>query len=291
MLEERLSNAYGQHNLGAGYGAQQPRASLNMYPSLPSGMPSSMSSGMPNGTAGAESFYTGQAPPQPEPHNQTPTQYNPYPQAMSPQTYAQPPNLSMASVTAATPQTYPQQPSYPQQAPAYQGYASTPSQRSESSYVQESPNKAPQPQVSPLNAQPPNAQYYGANQSIASPAADAASYYKETPKQSDMYPQVQHHEQPQPAPHQPPEAYQHPQQTPVMHAQTPPQPHQVFQQPPAGSYWPPQGVPAYQSQPAPEPHKQAAPAPAPFTQSSFPTVPTHQPQPQPQPVEEALIEL
>ena len=296
MLEERLSHTYGQHNLGAGYGAQHQRPASNMYPSLPSGAPTRL----PNGNAGAESFYTGQ-PPTAEAYGQAPAPYDHYAQPMSPpQQYASAPNpLSYGPMANAVPQGYPQhqQQTHPQRAPSIQGYASTPSQHSEASYFQESPNKAAQAQVSPLNAQPPNQGYYGANQAVTSPANDAAQYYSnETPKQSDMYPQVQQQEQAQGASHPPPDQYpQNPmqQQPHQLPAQPPPQqvqaPPQQFYQSPASqqpNYWSAQPPSAY-------PNPQPAPAAA-YSQSSFPAVPSHQPQPQAQPkplAEESLIEL
>jgi growth factor-regulated tyrosine kinase substrate len=70
MLEERLSNTYSQHSLG-GYNLTQ----QNIYPSIPSNVPS--------GPGGAESFYTGNAPPSSQgvtapsfEYGRTPSAYN-----------------------------------------------------------------------------------------------------------------------------------------------------------------------------------------------------------------------
>ena len=294
MLEERLSHTYGQHNLGGGYNAQHARPGSNMYPSLPPGPPS----GLPNGTTGAESFYTGGPPSSSGPYGQAPTPYDQHPPSMSPQAYTRGPNpTSMGPIPTTDPRTYQQPAAHPQRAPSLQGYASTPSQKSETSYFQESPNTSAQPQVSPLHRQPSNPPYYGANQNVSSPAPDPTQYYKDNSTHSNFYSQGQSQEQYQATPQPPVEQYQ--QTTPMQPPATNPavqQPHappQHAYQPtsnPNPSYWQPQTQQPFQAQPQPPPAASTS-----YTQSSFPVVPTHQPQPQPQPqpkpVEEALIEL
>ena len=299
MLEERLSHTYGQHNLGAGYGAQHSRPTSSMYPSLPSGMPP----GLQNGASGAESFYTGRPPPVPESYSQTPVPYGQHPQTVQPSQYDNPAPALPQNVSH--PQGYQQAPAYPQRAPSFQGYASTPSQKSEASYSQESPNKAAQPQVSPLNAQPSNPSFYNANPAVASPATDPAQYYQGPSRQSTLYTQGYPQEQPQATPQPLPEQY--PQLTPVQQqapslaaqpSYAPPQqipstqaPPQQGYQPtsnPNSNYWQPQVQSAFQGHAPSNPPPASASASS-YTQSSFPMVPSHQPQPKP--VEEALIEL
>ena len=307
MLEERLSHTYGQHNLGGGFNPQYGRQASNMYPSLPSGP----TSAPPNGASGAESFYAGGPPAPSDPYGQGPARYDQHPQSMSPQAYSRGPiPVSMGSTPATEPHGYQPSAARPQRAPSFQGYASTPSQKSEASYFQESPNKSAQPQVSPLNQQPSNSSYYGANQAVASPATDPNQYYRGESRQSTFYHQGPPLEQPQATPQPPSEQYQQatpiqqqaanpvaqqqyapPQHAPPQHA--PPQhapPPQAYQPTshPNPSYWQPQSQQPFQSQAQPPPASSAS-----YSKSSFPVVPTHQPQPQPQPkpVEEALIEL
>ena len=301
MLEERLSNTYGQHSLGPGYRAPQARPASNIYPSLPSGPPS----GMPNGYAGIESFYSGAPPAALEPHSQATAPYSQYGQPMSPpQQYERSSQAApMGAMVASPPQAFQQPQAHPQQAPSMPGYPITPSQKSEASYFQEAPNAAAQPQVSPLNVQVPNQYYQGSNQPVTSPGTDAAQYYsQQKPKQPEMYAQVRHEEPSQMMSHPPPEQYQQSGYTPQPAQQAPAPQAQPPQQQPyhalpnqQASYWQSQPQPAHQGhQPAPMnyPQTQAPPASA-YAQSAFPAVPTHQPQPQVQPklVEESLIEL
>lgn len=184
MLEERLSNTYNQHTIG-GYNLPPQRAGSNMYPSI---------SNVPNAAGGAESFYAGNA--QPEPYGRPQSTY-----------YAQPQQhygsvnkrASIASPGYPTPEQrhdsynkYPPQPKVPPQqqqrtgswqandpsstpTPANPGYPA-PDQRNDT-YNQYPPQSHPQqPQRAPS--------YQGTNPAASSYAAQASAYAPETPQQT-----------------------------------------------------------------------------------------------------------
>ncbi|KAI1320884.1 ubiquitin binding protein [Xylariaceae sp. FL0255] len=271
MLEERLSKAYGQHNLG-GYNLPASRQPSNQYPSINPGAGS---------TSAAESFYTGEAPQnfgQPATHG--------YPQ------YA---NFEKrASISVAPGGQYPphgmhqaQGPSAPMQYGGQPSYPPT--------------EQAPPSQPSHMSQPPPPPQTQHHPDPAATPIVDqsAAYYYNNQLPPDGRAPS----RAPEAAPSPYPNLHQAP-PTNFNQQSVPPTPAPVTAQPSQPS----QSGPPYQQQapqPTPQPYwqqqQQQAPPQQPsgqpigaggypgFGQESFPSAPQHAPQ-QPA-VEESLIDL
>ncbi|KAK5994976.1 Vacuolar protein sorting-associated protein 27 [Cladobotryum mycophilum] len=300
MLEERLSKAYSQQNLG-GYNLPPPRQAPGPYPSI--------SAHAPTNSTGAESFYTGQqrasyvpsAPPTQSHLYQPPPQATPQPQYAS---YGGP------VPSEAHPGHYPpQQPiqrtdSWPNRAPPQ----SSEHYQSQHQPPQDAPEQRiqtpQQPKASPaIDRQ--NMYYFNPQQqgvpnvpsapSAPGPAPDAA----QSPYPNLQQPQYHRgsvsapsqatpvHAPVQPAP-QPT-----PQQQPAAPAPFTPAPQPPQEQLPQASYWQPSMPQQHHHQ---QQQQQAPPAAPPswayqgYTQDSFPSVP--QTEPVKQPVkEEALIEF
>ena len=286
MLEERLSNTYSQHTI-SGYNLPGQRHPSNIYPSIPSNLPS--------GPGGPESFYTGNVPQEPHGRPQSTYSYG------TPQQY---PNYEKRTSVPAPPHIAPDQrnikhnqiPSQPQRSGSYSIPTPYPQQFS-------APTLEPQePAYGPTKSQqPPN---FVSSETVIIPSADTnASFYYGNAPQNQQSP-----------PHQ---GLQEQIQTPYTNIQSPPQHHQLLhpvqssqqstnQQPQSVSQQPlpqfnqPQQVPPQQtywqtqpqhSMPPQNWHQATPPQQASYTQDSFPTAPQHAPQPQPVPVEESLIEF
>lgn len=314
MLEERLSKAYSQQNLG-GYNIPAPRQPMGPYPSLPS-------QAAPSAQGGVEHYYNPQhrasyhAPPGPQPYQQqqlpppppfaswepapgsAPGQYAPQSQlhrtdswqhraSVTPQDPYQQPNQ-------AQPQP-PQQQQQPSREPVQtpQQPTATPSQDPQASFYfgAQQPGQPPSgPGPEPTTQSP----YPDLQQSSQYHRGSISSRSQATPTQTPVQPA-----QPQPSqPSQPirtsaprPQSQQPPQQAPAQPQAQPPQ-HQYQQQP----YW--QQAPLQQQEQQQEQQEQQQPPPqapqnwayAGYTQSSFPDVPQHEPMKKNAP-EEALIEL
>ncbi|KAM7199628.1 vacuolar protein sorting-associated protein 27 [Rhypophila sp. PSN 637] len=273
MLEERLSKAYSQHNIG-GYNLPPSRQASGQYPSL--------QSAAPNPSGPAENFYTGE-------------QHQEYAQPGAHQAYAHAPQPTPQSYAAydkqaALPGTPNSQ--YPQQQLA---------QRTDSWAGQQPPQYPQQPGYVPSEVTshgplaPP-----AVNESVGTtPTTDpsASFYFNNQQQQPQQAPQAQPASGPgadpalSPYPNlsqsvhsYQPSLPQTPASVPAQPSQ-PPQQHQQQQQP----YW---QHTAAQATPLP-PVWQAAPPPSgPYTgysQEAFPSAPQHAPK---QPVvEESLIDL
>ncbi|TWU73103.1 Vacuolar protein-sorting-associated protein 27 [Metarhizium rileyi] len=303
MLEERLSKAYSQQNLG-GYSLPPSRHPTGAYPSMPS---------HPHVNPGvAESFYTGQVPPnflatpaQSYQHNihqvqqQPPSQATPQPQFASygqpseshPGQYA-PPQRTESWQARAT--SVPQDPYQPQQAPPV-----------EPAQGLRTPQQAP---VSP-SAERRASYYFGSQQqqpapvpsgpSAPGPAPDSTPSPYPSLQQSMQYQQsstatapneatpIQSHAQSAQAGRRPSQPQPHSQQVSM-----PQQQHQsTSQQPTQQQFWSKSA--AQQSPQQNTQHPAAAPqswAYTGYTQPTFPSVPQHEPMKSPV-QEEALIEL
>jgi growth factor-regulated tyrosine kinase substrate len=254
MLEERLSNTYSQHTI-SGYNLPVQRQAQNIYPLIPSNMPSNM----PAGPGGAESFYTGNV--QQEQYGRPQPSYN----YASPQTY---PTFDKRTSVA--------NPGYPGQDLHSGSYNHAPPQPQQSGNYSTAPQYAQQPSAfapdsgmqgstsGPAVSQPP----YPTMQSP--PQHQLATLPAQSPQLFTQQALVSQH-QPQ----------QHPQQPPQPRA--PPQ-----QAPPPQFYWQTQ-----QQNAAPQQAWQQTPPAShnSYTQDSFPAAPQHAPQPQAVPVEESLIEF
>lgn len=313
MLEERLSRAYSQHNIG--YNLPPLRQTTGAYPSLQPTAPSA-----PATVPSAESFYTG------ETSNQTIAQQS-YAQSTPQAQYANYDRRSSMAMVSQPPQAYP-----PQQVPQPTG-----------TWGAQPPGQAPPyaPQLSYSSSQPatdpsapalaqPSAPPTAPDQV---PTADpAASFYF-----NPSAPPQQQPSQPQPQPQQPPpssvpdatvspypnlaqsiqalqgsvpqtpasapvqlsqpaQAPQQQQQTPQqqqqpLQPQKPPQTlQQQSQQQPQQPYW---QYPAAQQMPLPpvwQPPQQQQQSSS-VTPDAFPSAPQHAPAPKQPVVEEALIEL
>jgi growth factor-regulated tyrosine kinase substrate len=286
MLEERLSKAYSQHNLG-GYNLSNPRQPSSPYPTIgPAGN---------NSSSGAENFYTGEAPqnfvPPTTTHNylqHTPqTQYTNYNKRSSvsiPSSNQYPPqqtlqrNDSYQKQAQSIPARYPNQPNFvsPEHGP-------TPSQPSHMSQ--------PSPQTPHNQIREP----------VATPSVDssAAYYYNSSLPADGRKPTRSLETAPSPYPNLHQASSFNRQSVPptpasanIQPAQPPAQPSQAAQQyqqvpqPNAQHYW--QQQQQNVSQPS-HVYQAGAPGYAGFSQESFPSVPHHAPQ---QPVvEESLIDL
>ncbi|PCD33158.1 hypothetical protein AU210_009393 [Fusarium oxysporum f. sp. radicis-cucumerinum] len=304
MLEDRLSKAYSQQNLG-GYNLPPPRQAAGPYPSIPSQMPSN--------PAGAESFYTGQqrasyqAPQhqhyqQPPPHATPQPQYPSYGSAPEAQHGQYPPPQQVQRTDSwqnrapSAPQDpyqqqqqqpqkpndpnlqtqNPQQPQAPNASDPNASYYFTPQQPQQTPLGPSAPGSAPDANQSPYpNLQQPS-QYSGGSGSAPSqptpgqaPAQVAQPVQPvQTPQQPVQSPHMQHAQPPQPSQPQPPQPTQ----------QAPP--------PQQQAYWQP-SMPQSHQQPPVAPQNWAYGG---YTQDSFPSVPQQEPVKQPV-KEEALIEF
>ncbi|KAF4973470.1 hypothetical protein FSARC_238 [Fusarium sarcochroum] len=298
MLEDRLSKAYSQQNLG-GYNLPPPRQTAGPYPSIPSHMPSN--------PAGAESFYTGQqrtsyqAPPQHQ-HYQQPPRATPQPQYPQPGQYPPPQQSQRTDSWQNRAPSAPQDPYQQQQQPHDPNQPARTPQQSQAA-VANDPNASyyftpQQPQQAPLGPSAPG------------PAPDASQSPYPSLQPSSQYPRgsVSAPSQPTPGqtpahvaqPAQPAQAPQQPVQSPhIQHAQPPqssqPQPSQPSQPPQAGQQVPSLQQQAYWQPSMPQQHQQPPAAPqnwayGGYTQDSFPSVPQQEPAKQPV-KEEALIEF
>ncbi|KAF4630905.1 hypothetical protein G7Y89_g7239 [Cudoniella acicularis] len=297
MLEERLSNTYNQHTIG-GYNLPPQRPASTMYPSI--------SSNAPNGAGGAESFYTGNA--QPEPYGRPQSTYS---YAPPPQQYNKRASVANPGYTAPEREQVPggygnypppqqqQQPhrqaAQPQRTPSWQ-----PSEPTNASYLSQqtgyTSDNAPQQQVpSPMVAPSQPSSNYAPTEVSIPPSADpnASFYYNNTPQAPPPQPvpeQSNSQYQPTPSPQQfhasapqpqSPEQFKRQPQKVQEHHALPPQAQPQQQTP----YW------QTQQQAAPPPQAWQTPAAtySGYTQDSFPSAPHHAPQPKV--VEESLIDL
>ncbi|RGP70170.1 hypothetical protein FLONG3_7563 [Fusarium longipes] len=291
MLEDRLSKAYSQQNLG-GYNLPPIRQPAGPYPSISSQMPSNPGS--------VESFYTGQqrasyqAPPQHQ-HYQPPShatpqpQYPPYGSAPEPQPSQYPPQQIQGTDNWQN-----RAPSAPQDQ-----YQQQPQQLSHGPNQQ---TQNPQPQAPAAND--PNASYYFTpqqqQQAPLGPSAPGAAPDATQPPYPNLQSPSQYPggaapapSQPTPGqtPSQPAQAPQQPVQSPQMQHSQPPQPPQAQ----VGQQVPPPQQQAYWQPSMPQQHQQPPAAPqnwayGGYTQDSFPSVPQQEPAKQPV-KEEALIEF
>ncbi|KFA76242.1 hypothetical protein S40288_03585 [Stachybotrys chartarum IBT 40288] len=287
MLEERLSKAYSQQNLG-GYNLPPPRQPSGPYPSIPTHVPGSM--------GGAENFYT---------NRQSASYYTPpmHHHAPPPQGAPQFPYATYAQVPEPSAGHYPPQ-QQPQRSNSWQNARpsappdSFASEQREGAQATQTPQQAaatppadpqnsyyfspPQPGQTPSGPSAPGSApesapspYPNLNQPMQYHRGSVSAQSQVTPTQTPAQPS--HPSQPSKAP---PQAQQPPQQGPG-----PQQP----QPPPQQQYWQP-------TMPQ-QPHSQGATA-APqqawgyggYGQESFPSVPQHEPVQKPV-QEEALIEL
>jgi len=209
MLEDRLSNTYGQHNL-EGYRAQPGQASSSMYPQIPS-EPLSTSNG------GAESYYNMNGPSQINDYPPPRVQYNTHPsQSQSP--YMPRERISSNSsntygLPANQPPPPPQNSHIPQRTSSMANYPRSSSRDSETQYYG-----------------PPQRQSYQAQ----APSHDPATSYYTNTSNPEVSP-------PQPYPEQPSAPQQGYQQN--FQINKPAQ-----SAPPQQPYWQQQGVPSPQAQ-------------------------------------------
>ncbi|CAG7560756.1 unnamed protein product [Fusarium equiseti] len=294
MLEDRLSKAYSQQNLG-GYNLPPPRQPAGPYPSI-------SSTQMPSNPGAAESFYTGQqrasyqAPPQHQqfqqpPHATPQPQYPAYGSVPEQQTGQYPP-----------PQQIQRTDSWQNRAPSA---PQDPYQQQQSHDPNQQTHNHQQPQAAATND--PNASYYftpqQSQQAPLGPSAPGAAPDAAQSPYPNLQPSSQYSGGPAPVPSQPT-----PNQTPVQPPQAPQQPvqspqmqHSKPQQPQMGQQAPPpqqqqqQQQQAYWQPSMPQQHQQPPAAPqnwayGGYTQDSFPSVPQQEPAKQPV-KEEALIEF
>ncbi|KAG6205227.1 Vacuolar protein-sorting-associated protein 27 [Claviceps purpurea] len=308
MLEERLSKAYGQQNLG-GYNLRQPS---RPYPSMPSHTPTA--------AGGAESFYTGQqaAPP----HFQPPAalQYHhPPPQATSQaqHPYDQPPESQTGQFVqpqrtgswqargtpgpSAPVDSYPQQQQHTSQEPQRrmqtpQQQAASPSAESRESYYYttqpqqtplqlpsgpSAPTMAPDSSSSPYPTLPQHSLQYGQNATVSTP--DQTNNPVQAHSQPSQPTRRSSHHQPQSrVPMAPQQLQQQQQQQQQTTAPAPANQHAPAQEP----YWQPQ----YAQQVSQPPAASQSKAYTGYTHDSFPSVPQHDPV-KDHVQEEVLIEL
>ncbi|KAM0243455.1 hypothetical protein ACHAPO_000304 [Fusarium lateritium] len=295
MLEDRLSKAYSQQNLG-GYNLPPTRQPAGPYPSISSQIPSNPSV--------AESFYTGQQ----QPSYQASPQRQHYQQP--PHATPQPQYPPYGSAPESQPGQYP--PQHVQGTDSWQNRAPSAPQ---DQYQQQPQQLSHDPNQQAQNAQPPqapitndpNASYYftpqQAQQAQQAPLGPSAPGAAPDAPQSP-YPNLQSPSQypggpvpvpsqptPGQTPSQPTQAPQQPVQSPQLQHSQPPQP----QQPQMGQQAPPPQQQAYWQPSMPQQHQQPPAAPqnwayGGYTQDSFPSVPQQEPAKQPV-KEEALIEF
>ncbi|KAG9250438.1 uncharacterized protein F5Z01DRAFT_677741 [Emericellopsis atlantica] len=273
MLEDRLSKAYSQQNLG-GYQMPGPRQPSGPYPSLPS-------QHYPQ-HGGAENFYN--------PHHQPsypPSQPSqPWQQASAVPT-PQPHSASYGPVPGATPGQYPAQP-HLQRTPSWQQPAGPKGQDAHQQPLHQPGQheyqsmQAPQPGSAGTPSQDPHASYYFGNQQRGQPPAEPSAPGPAPDASQSPYPNLQ-------------QSQYHPGS---VSAQPHPQPGQTPAQP--GAVQSPAALPAQPSQPPywqqATPNQQPVPPPAAnpaytgYAPNSFPSVPQAEPT-KPNAPEEALIEL
>ncbi|CAH0018542.1 unnamed protein product [Clonostachys rhizophaga] len=315
MLEDRLSKAYSQQNLG-GYNIPPPRQPSGPYPSLPSHMAG-------NAAAGAEGFYG---------HQHRASYQAPVHQQYPPGTPqpGQPPQFAYGAAPEGTPGQYPAQ-AQVHRSDSWQNHAAgsgphyqpnqqpAPPQPQQPTQPQDQVPSAPTPQQSSaLPSQDPHASYYFGSQpptqTSSAPSAPPvpsgpsapstvpdvnASPYPNLPQQIQSQRgsiSAQSQATPVQTPTQlaqPPQAGQGPpQQTPIQSPALPQQqqaqqPQQQPQPQAPQQYWPQQPPQQYQ-QPPPGAQNWAYPG---YQQGNvFPSVPQHEPVRKPA-QEEALIEL
>ncbi|KND88187.1 Vacuolar protein sorting-associated protein 27, partial [Tolypocladium ophioglossoides CBS 100239] len=295
MLEERLSKAYSQQNLG-GYNLPPPRQPSGAYPSI--------SPQAQGNTGSAESFYTQpanfqvrsnqpyQQPSQPTPQPQFASYgagSGPHPGQIPPQQQAQRSDAWQAGAPSGPQDPYQQQPpvdaAQRMQTPQQRNVSPSADRRGSYYFNPQSSVQSPSGPAAPGSAPDANASPYpNLQQSMQYQSAPASTPSQPTPMPTHAQP-VQPSQPSQPA-QQPPQFQRAPppQQAPQKAPQRVPQ-----QQPP---YWK-ASVP---QQPAPQQVPQQPPAaPQPwaytgFTQDSFPSVPQDDPVKK-SVAEEALIEL
>ena len=285
MLEERLSNTYSQHTIG-GYNLPGQRHTSNIYPSIPSNVPSN--------AGGAESFYTGNV--QQEHHGRPHSTYS----YTAPQQYPSYENrATMAAPAYVAPDQrnmkhnqMPSQPhrsgSYSMSSPYPQKFSAPASEPQEPSYgpasSQQPPNFAPSDPVMTSSVDANASFYYGnVPQNQQAPPHQGLQEQTQTPY-PDIQSPPQHHQQLHPVQSPPQFTHQQPQ---GVSQQPLPQFSQPQQAPIQQTYW--QGQ-AQHSMPS-QNWQQGPPQQVNYTQESFPAAPQHAPQPNPVPVEESLIEF
>lgn len=298
MLEERLSNTYGQHSLG-GYRTNAPRPSSNMYPSIPTEPPTEQ--------YGGESYYGMEAPLQgsAEPRSQASSNYYPQsPPAHFQQTGVNPGSNSHYGAILPTTQQrpYSNTQSTQQQVPSFQGYPQSPIENPGARYYPDSQQQSYQQGQSGQPQVPAASSPYAHPPTGAHPEDQSASYYfsgqnyeAATPQQALRPPEPNYN-----VPILSPEQPQQPHSTPLIASRSQPLQQSRTQQPAQQSYsqqqTPSQYHPQQESNPVAQPHVKpdlqpslAFPTMNSYSQDLFPSAPQHHPQPKI--VEESLIEL
>jgi hepatocyte growth factor-regulated tyrosine kinase substrate len=297
MLEERLSNTYGQHSLG-GYRTNAPQPSSNMYPSIPTEPPAEQ--------YGAESYYSMEAPLQgsAEPRPQASSNY--YPQ--SPPAHFQPIRISSGSNShhgAILPTT--QQRPYPntqssQQVSSFQGYPQSPSENPGANHYPDNQHQNYQQGQSGQSQIPVASLPYVHTPTGARPEDRSASYYfsgqnyEAAATQQALRPSEPNYN----VPILSPEQSQQPHSAPVIATRPQPVQQSRTQQPAQQGYSQQQTTSPYHPQQEANPPMQplvkpgaqpslAFPTLNSYSQDLFPSAPQHHPQPKI--VEESLIEL
>ncbi|KAH8126764.1 hypothetical protein FP744_10007296 [Trichoderma asperellum] len=281
MLEDRLSKAYSQQNLG-GYNLPPPRQSSGPYPSIHSHAPSN--------SVGAESFYTNQQQPGYAPSAPPGPQLYQLPQQAMPQS-PYPPYAGMPAPDAAPGPYAPQQ-----RTDSWNNRAPSAPDQFQQQQAQENPEERRQPpqQAASSPSTDPNASYYfnTAQPLQNAPPADAVQSPYPNLNQSPMPYQrgsVSAQAQATPVqtaaqPSQPPNATPMPVHSQMPPVSTPQQPYQQDMPPQSSPYQ--VGIAQQQQPPAPPPEW------AGYANYAMPPAPQHEPVQQQQPVkEEALIEF
>ncbi|KAI2633382.1 ubiquitin binding protein [Xylaria nigripes] len=285
MLEERLSKAYGQHNLG-GYTLPPTRQSSTAYPT--------MSPAASHSASGAENFYIGEPP---QNFSQPTTAHNYAPQPTPQPQYANFDRRASSSIPSNG--QYPIHPiqrdnSYHKQTPsAHVGYPSQPS------LVQSDHTPVPS-QPSHMSQQSPQTPHHQAHESAVPPSMESsATYYYNAPLPPDgrtptgpleattsSYPNLHHASNfnGQSIPSMPASTNVQPTQ-PTAQPSQPTQSYQQTAQQNSQPYWQQQQNIAQPSQV----YQTGVPGYGGFDQDPFPSAPHHTPQ-QPA-VEESLIDL
>lgn len=303
MLEERLSNTYGQHSLG-GFRANAPPSSSSIYPSIATEPPGEQ--------YGAENYYSMETPLQVSVEPRPQIISNHYPQ--SPPAHFHQPRMHAGSASnqgaiASTNQPRVYQAMQPfQTAPSFPGYPQSPTESLGANYYAEdqqqgyhqqqdqsvqtkNPNKATSLPHASLPTGPrseeQSASYYLSGQNYAAASPEQASH---PPAPSYNGPVIS------PEPSQQPQSAtpDGPRPEPVQQSRIQP----LAQQ----AYWPQQQTPKQyhpqlKANPPGQPFPDASAVPSGLTyptmnlysQDLFPSAPQHQPQPKI--VEESLIEL
>lgn len=299
MLEERLSNTYGQLSLG-GYRNNAPHASSNMYPSIPA-EPS-------GGEYGAEDYYGVEAPLQGSTEHQPRNISNYYPQsptAQFQQTRILPSSTPGYSAMPSRSQqrSYPNEPP-PQPVPSFQGYLHLPTENPGATYYSDDQRQSYNQQqdqsiqtqnstTSLSHAHPPTGTH--SQDQPANYYLNGQNYAVTTPQQA-LHPVAPSFNAPlvSPVPQKQPQSStpDAPIFQPVQQSRT----QQLAQQ----GYWPQhspnQHHPQQEANPSGQPLAKSNlqpnltyPTMNSYSQDLFPSAPQHQPQPKV--VEESLIEL